>query len=160
MITRIVVLEDDRADRNRTALAGTGRRFVSTVSTGSVRKSRARSSCPEDRQRRSGRTTSCCRSRQHTLLYRARRGDHRSALAVADVFARASTGLEALQAENARAPLEGEEAQRFKRFCRRPPMWRPFALRRLSAAADRQRRRAGQRHRRPLTSCSTRRRMR
>ena len=39
MITRIVVLEDS-SGQSGTALAGTGRRFVSTVSTGSVRKTR------------------------------------------------------------------------------------------------------------------------
>ena len=39
MITRLVVLEDFVGPVG-TALAGTGRRFVSTVSTGSVRKTR------------------------------------------------------------------------------------------------------------------------
>ena len=38
-ITRIVVLEDS-SGRSQTELAGTGRRFVSTVSTGSVRRTR------------------------------------------------------------------------------------------------------------------------
>jgi hypothetical protein len=95
---------------------------------------------------------------QHTLLYRARRGiawRWRSA----DVFAR-STDLESLQAKNARAPLEGDDADRFQEaavnagLCRRllasPPTWpRPS-----TAMA-----------RRPTTSpnrisCSTRRRMR
>jgi hypothetical protein len=51
---------------------------------------------------------------QHTLLFRARRG-LAVALAVGDVFARSSE-LESLQAKNSRAPLDGEEAQRFKRL--------------------------------------------
>jgi hypothetical protein len=38
-ITRIVVLEDS-SGQSGTALAGTNRRFVSTVSTGSIRKTR------------------------------------------------------------------------------------------------------------------------
>src|SRR5919202_3095 len=64
MITRVIVLEDS-SGQSATALAGTGRRFVSTVSTGSVRKSRE---------------------------------------------------VESLQAKNARAPLEGEEAAHFKKL--------------------------------------------
>ena len=51
---------------------------------------------------------------QHTLLFRARRGLS-VALAVADVFAR-GCDLEALQAKNARAPLEGDEATAFKKL--------------------------------------------
>ena len=39
MITRVVVLEDSSRESG-TALAGTNRRFVSTVSAGSVRKTR------------------------------------------------------------------------------------------------------------------------
>jgi hypothetical protein len=51
---------------------------------------------------------------QHTLLYRTRRGIA-VALAVADMFAR-QTDLESLQSRNAGAPLQGEEAERFKRL--------------------------------------------
>ena len=111
MITRVVVLEDSRGTSN-TQLAGTGRRFVSTVSTGSVRKTReveltktVASVRPDDPLMGIG---------QHTLLYRARRGIA-VALAVADVFAR-GTDLESLQSKNARAPLEGDEAARFKKL--------------------------------------------
>ncbi len=111
MITRIVVLEDS-GGKSGTALAGTGRRFVSTVSTGSVRKTReveltktVASMRPDDQLMTIG---------QHTLLFRARRGLS-VALAVADVFAR-SCDLESLQAKNARAPLEGEEASYFKKL--------------------------------------------
>ncbi len=49
---------------------------------------------------------------QHTVLYRVRRGAQ-VALAISDVFARQSE-LEPLQARNISAPLQGEEAARFK----------------------------------------------
>lgn len=111
MITRVVVLED-ASGQSATALAGTGRRFVSTVSAGSVRKTRevelartVASVKPDDQLMSIG---------QHTLLYRARRG-LQVALAVNDVFARAGE-LESLQAKNARAPLEGDEAANFKKL--------------------------------------------
>jgi hypothetical protein len=111
MITRVVVLEDSRGMSN-TALAGTNRRFVSTVATGSVKKTReveltksVMAVKPDDQLMGIG---------QHTLLYRARRG-LAVALAVADVFAR-SSDLENLQSKNARAPLDGEEASNFKKL--------------------------------------------
>ncbi|MBD0414503.1 AAA family ATPase [Oryzicola mucosus] len=110
-ITRIVVLEDS-SSQSGTGLAGTNRRFVSTVSTGSVRRTREIELAktvgaihPDDQ---------LLSIPQHTLLYRARRGIA-IALAVSDVFAR-STDLEALQAKNARSPLDGEEATRFKKL--------------------------------------------
>ena len=111
MITRVIVLEDSSGQSN-TALAGTGRRFVSTVSTGSVRKTRevelaktVASIHPDD---------PLMGIAQHTLLYRARRG-LQVALAVAAVFAQ-GTDLESLRAKNARAPLEGDEAAHFKKL--------------------------------------------
>ncbi|MBX3580310.1 MAG: ATP-binding protein [Rhizobiaceae bacterium] len=111
MITRVVVLEDS-SGQSSTPLAGTGRRFVSTVSTGSVRRTRevelaktVASVRPDDQ---------LMSITQHTLLYRARRGIAVS-LAVADVFSRTGE-LESLQARNARAPLEGEEATRFRKL--------------------------------------------
>ncbi len=111
MITRVVVLEDPSRESG-TALAGTNRRFVSTVSAGSVRRTRevelvktVASVRPDDQLMSIG---------QHTLLYRARRG-LAVALAVADVFGKA-TDLETLQAKNTRAPLEGDEATQFKKL--------------------------------------------
>lgn len=111
MITRLVVLEDS-SGQSATALAGTGRRFISTVSTGSVRKTREVELI---------KTVSAIRPddplmgiAQHTLLYRARRGVQ-IALAVAAVFAQ-GTDLESLQARNVRAPLEGDEAAHFKKL--------------------------------------------
>ena len=110
MITRLVVLED--ASQSGTALAGTGRRFVSTVSVGSARKTRevelsktVASIRPDD---------PLMSIPQHTLLFRARRGLS-IALAVGVVFAEGSD-LESLQAKNARAPLEGDEAAQFKKL--------------------------------------------
>ncbi|SMH51368.1 AAA family ATPase [Mesorhizobium australicum] len=111
MVTRVIVLEAS-AGLSNTALAGTGRRFVSTVSTGSVQRTkevelakRIAAVRPDDQM---------LSILQHTLLFRARRGLS-VALAVADVFARGND-LEALQAKNARAPLEGEEASNFKKL--------------------------------------------
>src|SRR5215207_6688999 len=111
MITRVVVLEDS-SGQSSTQIAGTNRRFVSTVSAGSVRKTReveltktVASVRPDDQ---------LLSIAQHTLLYRARRG-LAIALAVSDVFSR-SGELESLQAKNARAPLEGDEAVRFKKL--------------------------------------------
>src|SRR5882757_10255477 len=85
-ITRIVVLEDP-ARESGTALAGTNRRFVSTVSVGSVRRTRevelsktVGAVHPDDQ---------LMTIAQHTLLYRARRG-LAIALAISDVFAEGS----------------------------------------------------------------------
>lgn len=110
-ITRFVVLEDP-SDRSTTELAGTGRRFVSTVSTGTVRRTReveltrtVQAIRPDDQ---------LLSIAQHTLLYRARRG-LAVAMAVADTFAK-STALEDLQAKNSRSPLEGEDVSTYKRL--------------------------------------------
>ena len=50
MVTRVVVLQDSKGVSN-TALAGTGRRFVSTVSTGPSRLVAASHSRPLTRRR-------------------------------------------------------------------------------------------------------------
>lgn len=110
-ITRIVVLED-AGTSSGTQLAGTGRRFISPVATGAVRKTREVELSKTVAAIRPG--DQLLSIGQHTLLYRARRGIE-IALAVADVFAR-STDLESLQEKNSRAPLEGEEASRFKKL--------------------------------------------
>lgn len=109
MVTRLVVLESEGGPGG-TSLAGTGRRFVPTVSTGGVRRTHEvelaktiASTRPAD---------PLLSPVQHQLLYRSRRGIE-VALAVADVFAR-QTELEQLQSRNATAPLAGEEATRFK----------------------------------------------
>jgi hypothetical protein len=111
MITRIVVLEDD-GGRSATALAGTGRRFVSTVSTGSVRRTREVELSKTVAALRPG--DQLLSIPQHSLLFRARRGLE-VALAIGDVFAQGSD-LESLQAKNLQAPLQGEEATRYKKL--------------------------------------------
>ena len=122
-ITRMVVLEDP-ARESGTALAGTNRRFVSTVSVGSVRRTRevelaktVQSVHPDDQ---------LLTIPQHTLLYRARRGIQ-VALAVADTFAEA-TDLESLKAKNARAPLQGDEAAAFRKLLTASGYIAAFAL--------------------------------
>jgi len=109
LVTKLVILESDDG-RNGTALAGTGRRFVSTVSTAGTRRTR---------EVELARTVQSVRAddpmlspQQHAVLFRARRG-LQVALAVAEVFSRQSD-LEGLQARNLSAPLGGEEASRFK----------------------------------------------
>ncbi|WP_322987961.1 AAA family ATPase [Hoeflea sp.] len=111
MVTRVVVLTP-QDDGSKTALAGTHRRFVSTVSTGGLRRTR---------EIELAKTIQAVRGEdpmlsipQHTLLFRTRRGIA-VALAVAELFAR-QTDLESLQSRNAGAPLQGADAERFKRL--------------------------------------------
>ena len=109
MVTKLVILETDDGKAG-TALAGTGRRFVSTVSTGGARRTRE---VELARTIQSVRATDPLLSpSQHAALYRARRGVQ-IALAVTDVFSR-QTNLEGLQSRNLTAPLAGDEANQFK----------------------------------------------
>ncbi|WEX76560.1 ATP-binding protein [Sinorhizobium numidicum] len=109
LVSKLVILERDDTSAG-TPLAGTGRRFVSTVSTGGQRRTR---------EIELARTIQSVRGAdpllspaQHAVLYRTRRGIQ-VALAVSDVFAR-QTNLEQLQARNSTSPLAGEEAGQFK----------------------------------------------
>ncbi len=111
MITRLVVLEDPEQQK-KTALAGTGRRFVPTVQSGGVRRSR---------EVELSKTVAAVRPDdpllsipQQSLLVRARRG-LAVALAVAELFGKGNA-LEGLQARNARAPLEGDDAAMFHKL--------------------------------------------
>ncbi|MBW9062753.1 ATP-binding protein [Rhizobium herbae] len=109
LVTKVIILEaDDPA--SKTALAGTGRRFVSTVSTGGQRRTREVELAKTIQAVRTG--DPLMSPAQHALLYRSRRG-LQVALAVADVFAR-QTNLESLQSRNAAAPLAGDDAAQFK----------------------------------------------
>ncbi|WP_424992840.1 AAA family ATPase [Oceaniradius stylonematis] len=109
LVTRFVVME--RTDgRSSTRLAGTGRRFVSTVSTGGTRRTREVELARQIGAIRAD--DQMLSPAQHGLLYRARRGAA-IALAVSDMFAR-QTDLESLKARNATAPLEGDDANRFR----------------------------------------------
>jgi hypothetical protein len=111
MVTRVIVLEDSSRESG-TALAGTNRRFVSSITPGSVRKTREVELAKTIGAIRPG--DQWFSIPQQTLLVRARRGLAVS-LAVADVFAQA-TNLESLTAKNQRAPLEGADAAEFKKL--------------------------------------------
>ncbi|THV21309.1 AAA family ATPase [Peteryoungia ipomoeae] len=109
LVTRFILLDGGDA-QSAAPLAGTGRRFVSTVSTGAVRKTREVEL--QKTLQASGEGDPLLTPAQHTVLYRVRRGAQ-IALAIADVFAR-QTDLERMQAANLAAALQGEEAARFK----------------------------------------------
>jgi ATPase family associated with various cellular activities (AAA) len=122
-VTRIIVMEDS-GPKSDTALAGTGRRFVSTVSTGGVKRTREvelmkqiAAVRPDDPMMSPA---------QHNLLYRTRRGIA-VALAVAGLFAQ-QTELESLQARNASAPLQGDDGVRFKSLINAAAYIAAFAL--------------------------------
>ncbi len=109
LVTKLVILESDDG-KSGTALAGTGRRFVSTVSTAGSRRTR---------EVELARTIQSVHAadplltpQQHAVLFRSRRG-LQVALAVTDAFSR-QTNLEALQSRNLSAPLAGDEANQFK----------------------------------------------
>jgi hypothetical protein len=96
----------DEAARNRPEIAGTGRRFVSTVSTGAVKRTvdvrifdKISAITPDD---------SMMSVAQHGLAYRLRRG-LAVGLAVRDVFAR-RTELEGLAERNKGSALSGDDA--------------------------------------------------
>ncbi|NRQ15700.1 AAA family ATPase [Ensifer sesbaniae] len=109
LVTKLIILEREDGSAG-TSLAGTGRRFVSTVSTGGQRRTREVELTKTIQAVRQG--DPMLSPAQHAVLYRTRRGIQ-VALAVADVFAR-QTHLEQLQAKNATAPLGGDEATQFK----------------------------------------------
>ncbi|MEO0544521.1 MAG: AAA family ATPase [Pseudomonadota bacterium] len=109
LVTRFVVMEQ-ASNQSSTELAGSGRRFVSTVSTGGMRRTREvglegvlASLRPDDPMMSPG---------EHALLFRTRRGIAVS-LAVADVFG-LQTDLDDLKKRNASAPLEGDRAHQFR----------------------------------------------
>lgn len=109
LVTKTAVIE--AADsKSKTEIAGTRRRFVQTVSTAGARSSRTvelektlNSITAEDNM---------LSVAQHGVLFKARRAIA-VALAVADVFAR-QTGLDAMQAKNAAAPLQGDDADIYR----------------------------------------------
>lgn len=111
MVTRVIVLEDD-GGQSATTLAGTGRRFVSPVSTAAARRTREVELSKTVGSLRPG--DPMLSIAQHTLLFRTRRGLEVS-LAIGDVFAKASD-LESLQSRNLQAPLQGEDATRYRKL--------------------------------------------
>lgn len=109
LITRFVVMEA-ASGKSNTELAGTGRRFVSTISTGGMRKTREVELTQQVASVRQG--DPLMSPAQHGLLYSARRGAA-IGLAVADLFGR-QTQLESLKARNTSSPLEGDDANQFR----------------------------------------------
>jgi len=109
LVTKVVILESDDG-RPGTALAGTGRRFVSTVSTAGARRTREVELAKTIQSVRAA--DPLLSPQQHAVLFRARRGVQ-VALAVTDAFSR-QTNLEGLQSRNLASPLTGDEANQFK----------------------------------------------
>jgi hypothetical protein len=109
LVTKVVILESDDG-RPGTALAGTGRRFVSTVSTAGARRTREVELAKTIQSVRAA--DPLLSPQQHAVLFRARRGVQ-VALAVTDAFSR-QTNLEGLQSRNLASPLAGDEANQFK----------------------------------------------
>ncbi len=112
LIERASVVIKDRSGKSSTELAGTHRRFVSTVSTRGSESTRlvkitetVQALNPQDNM---------LSPAQHGLLFRLRRGIQ-VALAVHDLFARQSE-LESLALENRSVALSGDKAARFHRL--------------------------------------------
>ncbi|AOF91826.1 AAA family ATPase [Sinorhizobium sp. RAC02] len=109
LVTKLVILESEDG-KSGTALAGTGRRFVSTVSTAGTRRTREVELAKTIQSVRLA--DPLLSPQQHAVLFRARRGVQ-VALAVTDAFSR-QTNLEGLQSRNLASPLAGDEANQFK----------------------------------------------
>lgn len=109
LVTKLVILESDD-NRSGTTLAGTNRRFVSTVSTAGTRRTREVELAKTIQSVHVA--DPMLTPQQHAVLFRSRRG-LQVASAVADVFSR-QTNLEGLQARNLASPLAGDEANQFK----------------------------------------------
>jgi hypothetical protein len=109
LVTKLVILESEDG-KSGTALAGTGRRFVSTVSTAGARRTREVDLARTIQSVRGA--DPLLSPQQHAVLFRSRRG-LQVALAVTDAFSR-QTNLEGLQSRNLASPLAGDEANQFK----------------------------------------------
>jgi len=109
LVTKLVLLEA-RDNKSKTELAGTRRRFVSTVSTAGAKSTRevefakTLSSVSSD--------DSMLSPVQHGILFKTRRA-LAVALAIADEFAQ-QTGLDSLRAKNAASALEGDDATKYR----------------------------------------------
>lgn len=109
LVTRFVIMVAGD-NKSSTQLAGTRRRFVSTVSSkGARRTQEVELAATLQNIDNSDQLLSVA---QHNVLYRARRGVAIS-LAISDVFGQ-STGLDDLMARNSSSPLAGEDASNFK----------------------------------------------
>lgn len=111
LVTKFVLLEA-RDDKSKTEIAGTRRRFVSTVSTSGMKSSREiefaktlSSISPDD---------GMLSPIQHNILFKTRRA-LAVALAVGEEFAK-QTGLDSLRAKNASSALASDEEQAFRQL--------------------------------------------
>ena len=109
MVTKLILLEAS-SNKSKTELAGTRRRFVSTVSTSGTKTSR---------EVEFAKTLSALKPDdnmlspvQHGVLYKTRRAVA-VAFAVSEEFA-SQTGLDSLRSKNASSALEGDEATRYR----------------------------------------------
>ncbi len=109
LITRCVVLEADD-NESATEIAGTRRRFVSTVSRAGSRKTNKVELIKAISAVTAGDTMLSIA--QHALVYKSRRA-LAVALAVSDVFSR-QTSLESLSARNVASPLSGDEGAQYR----------------------------------------------
>jgi hypothetical protein len=109
LVTKTAVVEA-ASSKSNTELAGTRRRFVQTVSTAGAKSSRSVEFASTLSNVTAG--DSMLSLAQHGVLYKTRRAVA-VALAVADLYAK-QTGLDALRSKNASAPLQGEEADRYR----------------------------------------------
>ena len=109
LVTKLVLIESSDG-KSKTQLAGTRRRFVSTVSTAGAKSSR---------EVEFAKTLSAVHADdsflspiQHNILFKTRRA-LAVALAVSDEFAK-QTGLDNLRKKNASSTLEGEAATQYR----------------------------------------------
>ncbi len=109
LVERATVVIKSDSSKSKTELAGTHRRFVSTIAA-KPSQSSLNVKIAETIQNIAP-TDGMLSIAQHTLLFRLRRG-LAVALAVKDVFAR-QTNLESLSVENKSTPLSGENARQF-----------------------------------------------
>ncbi len=109
LVTKLVLLEA-RDNKSKTEIAGTRRRFVSTISTSGAKSTReveftrTLSSVSSD--------DSMLSPVQHGILFKTRRA-LAVALAVADEYAQ-QTGLDSLRSKNAASALEGDDATKYR----------------------------------------------
>ncbi len=111
LITRLVLLEA-KDNKSNVELAGTRRRFVSTISTAGQKSSREVEFSKTLAALNEG--DSMLSPIQHAILYKTRRASA-VALAVAEEFAK-QTGLDALRAKNSASSLEGDEATQYRKL--------------------------------------------
>ena len=108
LVTKTIVMEA-ASGKSKTEIAGTRRRFVSTVSTAGSRTSREVELAKTLLALTPGDTM--LSPAQHNILFKTRRA-LAVALAVSDLFAK-NTGLDALRSRNASSSLQGADADRY-----------------------------------------------